>query len=219
MNIQRGKEARKIIHEADTILSGNIYNLLIGLTILWGFIANFVMVSFFSEIFLSMNFILLIVGYFVLSIAGIIINKKSTNPIISFIGYNLLVIPIGAVLSVGLKGIDSISILNAIVITGIVSGAMMVIATIVPKFFLKMQNVLFFALLLAIITELGTILFLGYSPTIFDWIVAIIFCGFIGFDWVKSQEYQKTLDNAIDSAMDIYLDIINLFLRILDIIR
>ena len=30
--------------------------------------------------------------------------------------------------------------------------------------------------------------------------------------------YPKTLDNAVDSALDIYLDVINLFLRILRIL-
>ena len=34
-------------------------------------------------------------------------------------------------------------------------------------------------------------------------------------DWAKAQEKPKTLDNAVDSAVDLYLDIINLFVRLL----
>ena len=50
-----------------------------------------------------------------------------------------------------------------------------------------------------------------------DYIVALIFCGFIGFDWAKAQVFPKTLDNAVDSAADIYVDVANLFIRILAI--
>ncbi|MCR5192464.1 MAG: Bax inhibitor-1 family protein, partial [Bacteroidales bacterium] len=45
-----------------------------------------------------------------------------------------------------------------------------------------------------------------------------LFSGYIGYDVAKSQAYPKTLDNAVDSALDIYLDIINLFIRLLSIL-
>ena len=37
----------------------------------------------------------------------------------------------------------------------------------------------------------------------------------IWYDWAKAQNNVKTLDNAIDSAVALYLDVINLFLRLL----
>ena len=37
-------------------------------------------------------------------------------------------------------------------------------------------------------------------------------------DFHRSQMYPKTLDNAVDSALDIYLDVINLFLKVLRIL-
>ena len=51
-----------------------------------------------------------------------------------------------------------------------------------------------------------------------DYVVVLLFCGYVGFDWARAQQYPKTLDNAIDCAADIYVDIINLFIRILSII-
>ena len=48
--------------------------------------------------------------------------------------------------------------------------------------------------------------------------IAVIFALYIGYDWVKAQQYVHTLDNAVDSALDIYMDIINLFLRVLMIL-
>ena len=62
----------------------------------------------------------------------------------------------------------------------------------------------------------GSILF-RIPLTFIDYIVALIFCGYIGLDWNRAQQYPKTLDNAIDSAADIYLDVVNLFVRILSI--
>jgi FtsH-binding integral membrane protein len=47
--------------------------------------------------------------------------------------------------------------------------------------------------------------------------VALIFCGYIGLDWHRAQQFPKTLNNAVDSAADIYLDVVNLFVRILSI--
>lgn len=51
-----------------------------------------------------------------------------------------------------------------------------------------------------------------------DWIVAAIFCGYVGYDWGRANNIPKTLDNAVDSAAALYMDIINLFLRILRIL-
>lgn len=50
-----------------------------------------------------------------------------------------------------------------------------------------------------------------------DWIVAVIFCGYIGYDWEKANRMPKPVDNAVDGAAAIYMDIINLFMRILRI--
>ena len=60
-------------------------------------------------------------------------------------------------------------------------------------------------------------LFLGEFILI-SWFAAVVFSLYIGYDFLKAQELDYTIDNAIDSAVSIYLDIINLFLRILRIL-
>jgi len=50
------------------------------------------------------------------------------------------------------------------------------------------------------------------------YVSAAIFTLYIGYDWHKAQMYPKTLDNAVDCALDLYLDIINLLLDLLRII-
>ena len=35
---------------------------------------------------------------------------------------------------------------------------------------------------------------IGINPRWWDWVVALIFCGYIGYDWVEAQNKYKTLD-------------------------
>ena len=53
------------------------------------------------------------------------------------------------------------------------------------------------------------------NQSVTDWIAAGLFSLYIGYDLHRSQQFAKTLDNAVDCALDIYLDIANLFLRLL----
>ena len=74
------------------------------------------------------------------------------------------------------------------------------------------------ALLLVIVWELLEIFVFGGDRELIDWIVVVIFCGYIGLDWGRANQIPKTMDNAVDSAAALYMDIINLFLRILRIL-
>ena len=55
----------------------------------------------------------------------------------------------------------------------------------------------------------------GKNPEIFDFLVVGIMAGYIGYDWARAQALPKTLDNAVDSAAALYVDIVILFLRLL----
>lgn len=91
----------------------------------------------------------------------------------------------------------------------------MIAGTLFPAFFKKIARALTIALFLVIIVELAMIFIFKVHHGIIDWIVVIIFCGYIGYDWGRAQQIPKTIDNAVDSAAALYMDIINLFLRIL----
>ena len=199
-------------------LSKNAYNLVIGGCLLYGFIVNALIVWLCGDLFINMNYLVFLIGYFVLGFAGIMISTYSKNPVVSFIGYNMVVVPIGAVLSVCLPGYAFKEILLAIIVTGAVVGILTVLASTKPQLFSKLGVTLFISLIVALLGEIVAML-LGYTGNIFNWIFVIIFSLCIGYDWHKAQMYPKTLDNAVDSALDLYLDIINLFIRLLDIIK
>lgn len=202
-------------------ISPQTFNLIIGAVLLYGFLINCFMITFCFDAVASLNPIAFLVIYFVLAIAGTIMIRKSDNPVISFVGYNLMVVPIGLVLTLlinayALAGMES-TVMTAFVVTAIVTIAMMAISSIFPAFFLSLGRTLGVTLLITIVIELILTL-VGASLGIVDYIVVLLFCGYVGYDWQRANAMPKTVDNAIDCASELYLDIANLFIRILRIL-
>lgn len=204
--------------QADSVMSENVYNLAIGLFLLWGFAANWYMVTQFDMSGLStINPWVFFGAYFVSCLIGIFMFTKSDVPLVSFIGYNLVVVPFGVILNMVVSQHDPEIVENAVLVTGMVTFLMMTLGTLYPAFFLSIGRALGVALICVIIAELVMIFVFKVHPGIMDWIVAVLFCGYIGYDWARAQAIPKTLDNAIDSAASIYMDVIILFIRILEI--
>ena len=215
------KQARLTSGEADR-LSSRSYNLALTGLLDYGLLLNAVMVYYFAEplrqMLIGVSSWVLLLGYLVPTLIGVLMAAKSTNPMVSFIGYNLVVLPIGVLLSLLLLGFPVGIVVKAMALTGMVTATMMLLAIIRPQFFLGLGRTLFLTLIIGIVAEVVATWLLGYRGEIFDWVFVIIFSGYIGYDVAKSQAYPKTLDNAVDSALDIYLDILNLFIRLLSIL-
>lgn len=209
---------------AGKLISNEAYNLIIGGVLLYGFIINCIMTAVFGDSiirFIMGNPIAFYISYFALAIIGCLMVKKSDKPIFSFIGYNLMVVPIGMVIAFTVTVYVSVGysqvVATAFGITAAVTLIMMFVASIYPNVFLNMGRVLCITLLSTVIIEL-IMFFVGASLGIIDYIVVGIFCLYIGYDWAKANAIEKTVDNAIDSASELYLDIANLFLRIMRIL-
>jgi FtsH-binding integral membrane protein len=50
-----------------------------------------------------------------------------------------------------------------------------------------------------------------------DWLGVILFSAYIVYDFNRAQELQKTVSNAMDCGVSVFLDIANLFIRLLSI--
>ena len=203
------------------IISDNLYNLTIGGVLAWGFLVNYFMVTNIpGEAVLGLfggSTLLLFVAYIACCFAGIWLFSSSDNPAVSFLGYNLVVVPIGLLITPFVQSYDPDVVWKAVMVTGLVTVVMMLLGTAYPAFFQKISGALFAALITVIIVELVMVFIFRVRAGIIDWIVALIFCGYIGYDWGRANAIPKTLDNAVDSAASLYLDIINLFIRILAI--
>ncbi|MBQ1680680.1 MULTISPECIES: Bax inhibitor-1 family protein [Agathobacter] len=203
------------------IISDRAYNLIIGLVVLYGLVVNYILcVTVGTDIFYSMNPIAFLILYAVLAIAGTVIANRSDSAVISFVGYNMVVLPIGVLVSFLVDvygGVDSTVVSGAIYYTVIITAIMILAAMLFPRFFERIGGVLMVSLIGILIAGLFMSLFHMYS-SVYSYVVAIIFALYIGYDFWRSQQYPRTANNAVDCALDIYLDIINLFIRILEIL-
>jgi FtsH-binding integral membrane protein len=200
-------------------ISATAYNLIIGLVLCWGFFINWIMVKTISyESIVNINPWIFFIGYFASCFLGIHLFTSSNSPMVSFLGYNFVVVPFGLIINLVVQQYDSSLVIEAMRVTGLVTFLMMVFGSMFPRFFEKIAGALTIALLAVIIVELIEIFILKTHHGIIDWIVVVIFCGYIGYDWGRANKIPKTVDNAVDSAASLYIDIINLFLRILRIL-
>ena len=219
------KEARMNMQvDASAVMSERAYNFAIGLVVLYGILVNILIVAFASDYALrlvgTINPIILLIVYLALVFGGSFISMKSQNPVISFLGYNMIVLPLGIILSIavtGYGGIGSEVVIDAFKYTLGITLVIIGMSCLLPKLFLRMGGFLFAGLLGMIIVEVVAYLFFGGTNWT-SYAIAALFSLYIGYDVQKAQLYPRTLDNAIDSAIDIYLDITNLFIRILSIL-
>lgn len=201
------------------IISDGAYNLAMGLVLCWGFLVNWWMVRNIPvSVIAGIDMRLFLLGYFASCFFGVFLFNKSDNPIVSFIGYNFVVVPFGFVINVVVARYSPALVQEAVRITGLVTVVMMGLGSAFPAFFKRIYGALTISLVAMIIVELADTFVFHKEHGITDWAVAVIFCGYVGYDWGRANNIPKTLDNAVDSAAALYMDIINLFLRILRIL-
>lgn len=212
------KELREL-SEGKEMSESNYIVALLGV-VLYGLIINVITCSIIPFEWVFDNYIPIIIGYLICVIAGSVIANKSTNPIISFVGFNLIAGPVGVLLagSVGAyAAIDPTIVKDAFLMTAIITGVMMVLGYIKPQWFEKLGGLLFTVLVSMVVCEI-VLLILGVSQYVFTWIGVFLFTVYIGYDTMRAIKYPHTLDNAVDCALDLYLDIINLFLKLMKLI-
>ena len=201
-------------------LSRRAYNAAIGVVLGIGLLINAAMAQFLpaSAFELMGQYPLAVfIGFIVVSIGSFFVINRSDNPAISMLGFVVLSAAFGYFVAAAVQSYTDTTVTRAFMLTAAISIAMVVAATIVPNIFAKMGTALLAALAITLIAEVATVFITHSDPIAFDFIFVIIFALYIGYDWQKAQAYPPTLDNAVDSAADIYVDIVNLFIRLLAI--
>ena len=216
------REARMYLADDAVEVDARTYNLVLGGVVIYGLVLNIIMCAALGSRMARVNPIALLIGYFISCLAGIFMSHKSSNPIVSFIGYNLVVVPCGLILSITVSAYTRSGagdlVLQAFIYTAIITACMIGLSIAIPEFFSKLGGLLLGALIGLVLAELINIFFIHMDQSYIAWIGAAIFSLYIGYDYWRAQQYAKTIDNAVDSAVDIYLDIINLFLKILRVL-
>ncbi len=153
------------------------------------------------------------------SIVGLIcmsIGRSKENLALALVGYAVFSLTFGFTTSFALSYYSLASISMAFSAT---AGIMVVFGAagiMFPQFFARIQGIICFGLLAMIVVEL-VLIFLGVQQTFTDIVVVLLFCGFIGYDVYRAQADTPTLVNALWYAIELYLDIVNVLLRLLRI--
>lgn len=198
-------------------ISDQSYNMIIGAMLLYGFALNAIMCFVFGDQILKLNAATVMIAYIVGVIVGMIICNKTENPVVGFIGYNLIVVPMGLILTPYLKiaGIETVR--YAFCVMGVIMMLMIGLAYLYPQFFKSIGRMLFSCLLIGLIAE-SVMWAFGNTSGVFDFFFVGIFAGYIGFDWAMAQSMTKTKSNAVRCAYMIYVDLINLLIRLIRIL-
>ncbi len=196
-------------------MSPRAYNLAMSALIFLGFCAMGVGAYFtstmsFARMMMSGAALPLVFGSFILTIVGMVMmsaaaSKQSVG--LSLVGYVIFASTFGLTASFGLANYDLPTIT-------FVFGAL---GVTFPKFFQRVYGIGFGILLATILVEI-VLMFMGVSQTITDLIVIVVFAGFIGYDTYVATTVPPTLPNAVLMASNLFVDIINVFLRILNIL-
>ena len=152
----------------------------------------------------------------VLPLIGIFVAQNA-NPVVAFIGYNLVVAPMGLVLGPVANVYAPDVVANAAMITGMITGLMVIAGFTYPNLFKSLGGVLFYSLLGLLIIRILAIFIPALNFGFIDYIAAAIFSLYIGYDMYRASTIGRTWSNSIGVAVSLYLDIINLFLSILSI--
>ncbi|MBI2483079.1 US12 family protein [Candidatus Uhrbacteria bacterium] len=160
---------------------------------------------------------------FVMSIVGTMIALRSNEPIISLLGYALVAIPFGFMLGPVVAMYTVASVLKVFAVTTMITIVFGVVGAVIPDSLEGWGSALFGCLLILIIGGFAVPIagLFGLPITtalsVLDWCGVIVFTGLVIFDWNRAMRVERTHDNAIDCALAIYLDWVNLFIRLLSI--
>ena len=228
-NLNRGIEPLELVaaetHEGDgRRLSLRGYSLA-----LTGFVlAGFLVMGGCASLFASPAFLLGVMDHY-LSIAVLGLLASPTDIVmlgsgrrdqamrLSLSGYSVFVLSFGFTTSTILLSYTATTISTAFLATAGIVVVFACLGVAVPRVFEKIQGVLTGALLALIVVQV-VMLFLGVSQTWIDFVVIVVFCGFIGYDFHKAMYDEPTLVNAVYNASELFLDIINVFVRVLSIL-
>lgn len=161
-----------------------------------------------------------IVGTLVGTVVGIVVmsaGAKRQSSAISLVGYAVFAASFGLMSSTALIAYDLPTINTAFAATAAITAVFGVLGVTFPQFFKRVSGVLCGVLFALLVVEI-VLAFAGVSQTITDYIVVVVFAGFIGYDTYRATQVEPTLPNAVMAATDLFLDIINVFIRILDIV-
>lgn len=208
---------------APRVISRRLYNAVLSGLVLLSFVVmalcSYVTGTFEFMLFAMRHPMLFTFGPLVASIAGIIlmsIGRSRESLGMAMAGYVVFTLTFGFTTSMVLGMYDMGTISLAFTATAAIMVVFGLAGIAFPRFFARIQGVLIVGLLAIILVEFFMAVF-GVHQGFTDIAVIVLFCGFIGYDVFRAATAVPTLTNAVWYAIDLYLDILNVFLRLLSL--
>lgn len=203
------------IMQPDSISAG-FYNFLIGSFLIYGFLINVFECSILSAIHLpKLPAFLGLFVYILCALVGSFFVREKAGTLSVFIGYHFFVVPVGVSVWLATSGRYMGDILEAAGLTTAITFMMLLASSLFPKFFAGLGRFLLVSLFSFVICELVSVFVFGYFSNIFNLIAVFLFSLYIGYDWYMGTVRRKCVANALRTALELYLDIINIFLALL----
>ena len=146
---------------------------------------------------------------------GIYLVGRSKDIRSAILAYHLILIPFGLVLAPLVHIYSPHVITKAFVSTWATTAIMTLLSLLNPGFFSKLGGILFYGLIGLIVMRLLQRFFPSMDVVLIDYLAVALFSLYIGYDVWRAQHVQRTYLTALNIAVSLYLDIINLFLSLL----
>lgn len=202
---------------ADEVSRRTFYGI-IGAVLTWGFFATAMVAQRTATWHPGLGMTLLC--GLVLPFAGIMMSA-SRSAVLSFVGFHFVALPFGAILGPALaayKLADPTVVAHSAMLTATITGVMAATGVLFPSFYSRIGGALFAALLsLVVVRIIGLFVPAFAAFSVINYLAAGLFSLYIGYDMYRASTVAATLDNAVDISVALYLDILNLFLTILQI--
>jgi FtsH-binding integral membrane protein len=153
----------------------------------------------------------------VLPLIGMCIAAASSNPVFSLVGYALICGPFGLILGPIFHQYSPNALLHVAGLTAGITVFMGICGVLFPQVFSRIGGALLISLIGLVVLRIVALFLPAIDFSWVDYLGAGIFSLYIGYDMWRASSIPATLDNAIDVAVSLYLDILNLFLTLLSI--
>lgn len=201
-------------------MTRSAFYFVIGAILSWGFILTMLVAK--STANWQPNIMSLLLVGLGIPFVGILLSAFSKNAMISFIGFNMVVGGMSAILGpvLAMYAIKEPGLIErAATMTALVAAVMGTTGTMFPKFYESIGGALLGALTALVVVSFARLFIPAIQGVgVIDYISAGIFSLYIGYDMWRASEISASLDNAVDIAVSLYLDVINLFLDLLRIL-
>ena len=162
-----------------------------------------------------------ILGILASAVAGSVLALTSPNPGISVLGFAMVAIPFGILLGPFLNVFVAVDIIKIFFVTTGLVAILGAVGAMIPDSLEGLGSWVLGALVVLLLGQLAIPVagFFGVpieTPlAIWDWVGVAVFCAIVVYDWNRAMKLPRTVANSIDAGLSIYLDWVNIFIRLL----